>query len=120
MKHVLDFEKPIFELQKKLDDLQAHPEQHSIGIEFEAEIALIQGKIEETRKNIFTHLTPWQRVQLARHPKRPFALDYITSAFSDFHTAWFSGGRLMTGCLMTKSVAGALTVEPLGPNTATS
>ena len=84
MKHVLDFEKPIFELQKKLDDLQAHPEQHSIGIEFEAEIALIQGKIEETRKNIFTHLTPWQRVQLARHPKRPFALDYITSAFSDF------------------------------------
>ena len=84
MKHVLDFEKPIFELQKKLDDLQAHPEQHSIGIEFETEIALIQRKIEETRKNIFTNLTPWQRVQLARHPRRPFALDYITHAFSDF------------------------------------
>ena len=84
MKHVLDFEKPIAELQNKLDELSGHPEKHSIGIEFEAEIALIQGKIEETRKEIFSNLTPWQRVQLARHPKRPFALDYITTAFSDF------------------------------------
>jgi acetyl-CoA carboxylase carboxyl transferase subunit alpha len=84
MKHVLDFEKPIFELQAKLDDLKSHPEKHSIGIEFEEEIALIQRKIEETRKEIFTNLTPWQRVQLARHPKRPFALDYIANAFTDF------------------------------------
>lgn len=85
MKHVLDFEKPIAELQNKLDELSAHPEKHSIGIEFEEEIALIQRKIEETRKQIFSNLTPWQRVQLARHPKRPFALDYINSAFTDFH-----------------------------------
>jgi len=85
MKNVLDFEKPIYELQVKLDELKSHPEKHSIGIEFEEEIALIQRKIEETRKQIFTNLTPWQRVQLARHPKRPFALDYINLAFSDFH-----------------------------------
>lgn len=84
MKHVLDFEKPIVELQNKLNELKSHPEKHSIGIEFEEEIALIQNKIEETRKQIFTNLTPWQRVQLARHPKRPFALDYIAHAFSDF------------------------------------
>ena len=84
MKHVLDFEKPIAELQNKLDDLRGHPEKHSIGIEFEEEIALIQGKIEETRKEIFSNLTPWQRVQLARHPKRPFTLDYIGAAFTDF------------------------------------
>jgi len=85
MKNVLDFEKPIYELQVKLDELKSHPEKHSIGIEFEEEIALIQRKIEETRKQNFTNLTPWQRVQLARHPKRPFALDYINTAFSDFH-----------------------------------
>jgi acetyl-CoA carboxylase carboxyl transferase subunit alpha len=85
MKNVLDFEKPIYELQIKLDELKNHPEKNSIGIEFEEEIALIQRKIEETRKQIFTNLTPWQRVQLARHPKRPFALDYIKDAFTDFH-----------------------------------
>lgn len=85
MKNVLDFEKPIHELQVKLDELKSHPEKHAIGIEFEEEIGLIQRKIEETRKQIFTNLTPWQRVQLARHPKRPFALDYINTAFSDFH-----------------------------------
>ena len=84
MKHVLDFEKPIAELQNKLDDLKNHPEKHSIGIEYGDEVALIQKKIEETRRQIFTHLTPWQRVQLARHPKRPFALDYIAATFSDF------------------------------------
>lgn len=85
MKNVLDFEKPVYELQLKLDELKSHPEKHSIGIEFEEEIALIQRKIEETRKQVFTNLTPWQRVQLARHPKRPFALDYISMAFSDFY-----------------------------------
>jgi acetyl-CoA carboxylase carboxyl transferase subunit alpha len=84
MKHVLDFEKPLVELQNKLDELSSHPEKHSMGIEFEDEIALIRRKIEETRKQIFTNLSPWQRVQLARHPKRPFALDYITNAFTDF------------------------------------
>jgi acetyl-CoA carboxylase carboxyl transferase subunit alpha len=85
MKHQLDFEKPIIELQRKLDELRKHPEQHSIGISFEEEIALIEKKIAETRRQIFSNLTPWQRVQLARHPKRPFTLDYLKNAFSDFH-----------------------------------
>jgi len=84
MKHQLDFEKPIFELQKKLEDLRQHPETHSIDVSFEEEIALIQKKIEETRKEIYSNLTPWQRVQLARHPKRPYTLDYIKAAFSEF------------------------------------
>ena len=84
MKHQLDFEKPIIELQRKLDELKKHPEQHSIGISFDEEIALIEKKIAETRRQIFSNLTPWQRVQLARHPKRPFTLDYIGNAFKDF------------------------------------
>lgn len=84
MKHQLDFEKPIIELQNKLDELRKHPEAHSLVVNFEGEIALIEKKIAETRRQIFSDLTPWQRVQLARHPKRPFTLDYIRRAFSDF------------------------------------
>ncbi len=84
MKHQLDFEKPIIELQNKLEDLKQHPETHSLDISFEEEIKLIEAKIEETRKQIFLNLTAWQRVQLARHPKRPYTLDYIKSTFSDF------------------------------------
>jgi len=84
MKHYLDFEKPIVELQRKLDDLRRHPEAHSLRISFEEEIAMIEKKISETRREIFSHLSAWQRVQLARHPKRPYALDYLRLAFSGF------------------------------------
>jgi len=84
MKHQLDFEKPITELQNKLDDLRLHPEKHSLGISFEEEIQQIEKKLEETRRQVFLHLTPWQRVQLARHPKRPYSLDYFQKTFADF------------------------------------
>ena len=84
MKHHLDFEKPIAELQRKLEELKQHPEKHSIEISLETEIRQIEKKIEEERKRVFSDLTPWQRVQLARHPKRPFTLDYIKTAFADF------------------------------------
>src|SRR5437773_1757713 len=84
MKHYLDFEKPIVELQRKLEELKKHPEAHSLGISFEEEAAQIEKKIEETRRQTFSNLTPWQRVQLARHPKRPYTLDYLQMTFSDF------------------------------------
>ncbi len=84
MKHLLDFEKPIFELQKKLEELKKNPEAHSLGISLEDEIQLIEKRLAETSKQVFSNLTPWQRVQLARHPKRPFTLEYINSAFTDF------------------------------------
>jgi len=84
MKHYLDFEKPIVELQRKLEDLKKHPETHSLGISFDAEIKQIEHKIEETRAQVFTNLTAWQRVQLARHPKRPYSLDYCALVFEDF------------------------------------
>jgi acetyl-CoA carboxylase carboxyl transferase subunit alpha len=85
MKHQLDFEKPIIELQNKLDELRKHPETHSLGVSFDEEIRQIEKKLEETRRQIFTNLTAWQRVQLARHPKRPYSLDYFERAFADFH-----------------------------------
>jgi acetyl-CoA carboxylase carboxyl transferase subunit alpha len=101
MKHQLDFEKPIIELQGKLDDLRAHPEKHSLGISFEEEIQLIERKLEDTRRHIFQNLTAWQRVQLARHPKRPFSLDYVNLAFSDFQELhgdrMFAEDRAMIG-----------------------
>ena len=84
MKHYLDFEKPIVELQRKLEELRKHPETHSLGISFEEEAAQIEKKIDETRRLIFSNLTPWQRVQLARHPKRPYTLDYLQLTFGDF------------------------------------
>src|SRR5688572_14742885 len=87
MKHYLDFEKPIVELQRKLDDLRKHPD-----ISLEEEIGQIEKKIEETRRNIFMDLSPWQRVQLARHPRRPYSLDYFNAAFTGFSE--FHGDRL--------------------------
>src|SRR6266498_2585795 len=101
MKHYLDFEKPIVELQRKLEELKKHPEAHSLGISFEEETAQIEEKIEETRRLIFSNLTPWQRVQLARHPKRPYTLDYLQLAFSDFSELhgdrFFSDDRAIVG-----------------------
>src|SRR5204862_6111953 len=84
MKHQLDFEKPIAELQTKLEELKKHPETHSLDISFEEEVAVIEKKLEETRRQIFSNLSAWDRIKIARHPKRPFTLDYFNSAFTDF------------------------------------
>jgi acetyl-CoA carboxylase carboxyl transferase subunit alpha len=84
MKHQLDFEKPILELQRKLEELKRHPENNSMGIRFEEEIAIIEKKIEETKRQIFAQLSAWDRIKIARHPKRPFALDYVSTIFTDF------------------------------------
>ena len=73
MKHQLEFEKPIAELQNKLDELRKQSQSQNLTVSLDDEIALIEGKLAETRKQIFSNLTPWQRVQLARHPKRPYS-----------------------------------------------
>jgi len=82
MKHHLDFEKPIAELQAKLDELKKQPD--SLGISVQEEVALIEKKLEETKRQIFSNLSAWDRIKIARHPKRPFTLDYLGSAFTDF------------------------------------
>jgi acetyl-CoA carboxylase carboxyl transferase subunit alpha len=72
-----------------------------MGISFEEEIQNIEKKLEETRRQIFLNLTAWQRVQLARHPKRPYTLDYIKHAFTDFQELHgdrlFAEDRAMVG-----------------------
>lgn len=84
MKHQLEFEKPLLELQAKLDELRKQQEKSAPGMDLGDEIHRIEAKLADKRKEIYSNLTAWQRVQIARHPKRPFALDYIKSVFSGF------------------------------------
>jgi acetyl-CoA carboxylase carboxyl transferase subunit alpha len=82
MKNLLDFEKPIFEIQSQLDELRKNAD--SLGLSSGEEIEKLEEKLAETRRQIFSNLTAWQRVQLARHPKRPYTLDYVEAAFTEF------------------------------------
>lgn len=84
MKHYLDFERPIVELQRKLDELRRHPEAHAMGLSLEEELEQIERKLDQTRREVFLNLSPWQRVQLARHPRRPYTLDYLRTTFTGF------------------------------------
>jgi acetyl-CoA carboxylase carboxyl transferase subunit alpha len=78
----LDFEKPIVELEQKLNDLRRHSRDHNVNLD--PEIRRMEVKLEETRRNVYSKLTAWQRVQIARHTARPFTLDYFQMSFSDF------------------------------------
>jgi acetyl-CoA carboxylase carboxyl transferase subunit alpha len=78
----LDFEKPIVELEHKLDDIKKHLQGQELDLA--PEVQKIASKIEETRREIYANLTAWQRVQIARHVQRPFYLDYVNLAFTDF------------------------------------
>lgn len=77
----LAFERPVIELEKKIHDLRAS--QHE-GINLSGEIESLQKKLEKALKEIYDHLTPWQRVQVARHPLRPYTLDYVKYLTTDF------------------------------------
>jgi acetyl-CoA carboxylase carboxyl transferase subunit alpha len=81
-RQILDFEKPIVELQKKISDMKDFAA--GANIELAGEIKSLQEKVEKMRKEIFSNLTRWQKVQLARHPRRPQALDYIDLMATDF------------------------------------
>jgi len=79
---LLEFEKPIAELEKELEMLRN--KSNSQDIDLSSEISSIEAKLVETRHQIYENLSPWQRVQIARHAKRPFMLDYVARAFDDF------------------------------------
>ena len=79
---LLDFEKPAAELERELEKLRAKAA--SQDIDLSAEISIMESKLAETRARIYENLTPWQRVQIARHTSRPFMLDYVAHAFTDF------------------------------------
>lgn len=79
---VLDFERPVIELEKKILSLKVSAE-HS-KIDFSGEIADLEEKKEKLKKEIYGSLTSWQRVQLARHPNRPYTMDYIKIICENF------------------------------------
>lgn len=80
--YLLEFEKPLRELEKQLDAL--HQQSLENNIDMSAELTAIEAKLEQTRREIYSTLTPWQRVQVARHPRRPYALDYVAQLCTDF------------------------------------
>src|SRR5689334_7678570 len=79
----LDFEKPIFELERRLQDLKEHSSDHDVDLD--SEVRAIESKLRDTRREIYGNLTAWQRVQIARHLQRPFALDYVERCFTNWN-----------------------------------
>ena len=76
----LDFEKPILELERRLQDLKAHSRENDVDLD--SEVASIEAKLRDTRRQVYGNLSAWQRVQIARHVQRPFALDYVERCFT--------------------------------------
>ncbi len=108
--YVLEFEKPLRELTKELDSL--HQKSLENNLDLSTEVRAMEKLIEQAQRDIYSNLTPWQRVQIARHPKRPYALDYvgmICEGFQELHgdrqfrddraliggTAFFNGEAVM-------------------------
>ena len=81
-KHSLEFEKPLLDLEKQLDEIVKSS--HDSDLDFSTEIKAIEKKIEQTKREVYSDLSPWQKVQLSRHPNRPYSFDYIERIFDDF------------------------------------
>jgi len=79
-KAVLDFEKPIIELEKKIEEMRKYSE----SLDIASEIKTLEDKVNHLRRTVYEGLTRWQKVQLARHPDRPYTLDYISMMTTDF------------------------------------
>ena len=83
-KTILDFEKPIYELESKLDEMK----KFSDNLDIEKDVLRLEEKVMQLKRELYRDLSRWQRVQLARHPDRPFTLDYIygmTESFVELH-----------------------------------
>lgn len=81
-RQILDFEKPIFELNKKISDMKDFAA--GANLELDSEIESMQAKLDKMRNEVFSGLSRWQKVLLARHPRRPYTLDYIENMTTDF------------------------------------
>ncbi len=79
-KSVLDFEKPIIELERRIEEMRRYSE----SLDISEEIKTLEEKVNQLRKAVYSGLTRWQKVQLARHPDRPYTLDYIGYMATDF------------------------------------
>lgn len=82
MPSFLDFEKPIAELQSRIDELRETAADGAVDID--AEVARLQAKSDKLVRDTYARLTPWQKTQVARHPERPHFKDYVAGLFDDF------------------------------------
>lgn len=80
--YTLDFEKPLLELERQIDELKRVGEEREIDVA--EELTTLQAKLDALREDLYKSLTPMQRVSVARHPKRPYTLDYLSTIFTDF------------------------------------
>ena len=78
----LEFERPILELERKIEELKGFTAHKDIDIS--GEVLRLEEKLSRIKKEVYDNLTPWQRVQIARHPRRPYTLDYIDMMMTDF------------------------------------
>jgi acetyl-CoA carboxylase carboxyl transferase subunit alpha len=83
MRTYLDFEKPVAELEAKIEELRAL-DQATGGVEIGDEVARIEAKADDALREVYSHLTPWQKTQVARHPQRPHCVDYLGGLIDDF------------------------------------
>ncbi|MDH3345833.1 MAG: acetyl-CoA carboxylase carboxyltransferase subunit alpha [Kiritimatiellaceae bacterium] len=79
---ILPFEKPVLDLETKLHELEGFSQEQEIDVSHEIE--RMKEKIKTTREQIYSNLTAWQKVQVARHPDRPYTMDYIQNMTTDF------------------------------------
>ncbi len=80
MAYTLEFEKPIIELEKKVAEMRSL----AGSLDIASEIEDLESRVEELRAEVYGNLTRWQRVQIARHPERPYSLDYFQNVFDEF------------------------------------
>lgn len=79
---IFEFEKPVIELEKQIEEIRRFSQEKKIDMT--TQLAAMEQKVESLRLEVYSNLTPWQRIQIARHPKRPTFLDYIGMIFQDF------------------------------------
>ena len=84
MRSYLDFEKPVAELEAKIEELRALQSEGAGEVQVEEEISRLEGKAGQTLQDLYQTLTPWQKTQVARHPQRPHCLDFVSGLIEDF------------------------------------
>ncbi len=77
---ILEFERPIVDLEAKINEMRALAD----SLDIAPQIEVLERQVQELRADVYRNLTRWQRVQIARHPDRPYTLDYVTQSFDDF------------------------------------
>ncbi len=120
MEVVLDFERPIVELRRRIDQLRALQDGDAVNLA--ASLQQLEAQIEEVQARVFGRLTPWQRTQLARHPSRPFFLDYVGALCTEWtelrgDRAGFDDRALVTGLARFRGRPVAIMGHQKGRNT---